>query len=754
MAHMVADTLKRLFSGFVPILLLSGLLLVSLYLMSDATLNSEQFGRLYSWLLILNAMGVLVLVVLIGGNLYRLLRNYRARVTGSRMTVRLLVMFVVLSVLPVVVVYSFSVSFLLRGIDSWFDVRIEHALQDALDLSRSALDGRMREMLRDTEDMAIDLTDASGSLAALLLNDLREQSGAAELTLFTASRIIAASGADPIDIVPDRPDNTVLSYFRQSGNYVALDPIQDAGLHVRVVVSVPSTDPRAETHILQALFPVPARQSTLADSVQQAYGKYNELVYLRKPLKYSFILTLSLVLLLALLTAVWAAFFSARRMAQPVRDLAEGTRAVAEGDYSRRLPRPAVDDELGFLVRSFNDMTQRVAAARDDVRRSQQQAEGQRAYLETLLGGLSSGVLSLDAEHTLRIVNTAASQILGLDLSCEVGTNLHQLMAKHPELAQFVESISPELAEVAQEWRAEITLFGATGRQVLMCRGAILPAADGGIGGHVIVFDDITRLIQAQRDAAWGEVARRLAHEIKNPLTPIQLSAERLRRKCLDSMEPELSELLDRSTHTIIQQVEQMQEMVNAFSQYARAPQLKLQALDLNNVVSEVLDLYGGAGAAARIEVNLDSRLPPIEADDGRMRQLLHNLIKNAQEAVEGGAEGCVTITTCCMEEASCQYVELRVDDNGSGIPDDIMSQIFEPYVTTKARGTGLGLAIVKRIVEEHGGMLRVENLTAGGASVSVRLPVAAGIDGGDETPGDSAGSAGVQSMADGGAQG
>ena len=277
------------------------------------------------------------------------------------------------------------------------------------------------------------------------------------------------------------------------------------------------------------------------------------------------------------------------------------------------------------------------------------------------------------------------------------------------------------------EWREEIILFGQAGRQVVVCRGVRLPATELHEGDTLIVFEDVTMLVQAQRDAAWGEVARRLAHEIKNPLTPIQLSAERLRHKYLHTMDKESAEVLDRSTHTIVQQVEAMKAMVDAFSEYARAPQMKLEALNLNALINEVLDLYRNEAAQVDFEVALDTAMPQVEADAGRLRQLLHNLIKNALEVMESQESvktPCVHVSTCCMQEAICRFVEIRIRDEGPGLPVDLQNEIFEPYVTSKAKGTGLGLAIVKKIVEEHGGMVWAENSDEGGACIVIRLPV------------------------------
>jgi PAS domain S-box-containing protein len=432
-------------------------------------------------------------------------------------------------------------------------------------------------------------------------------------------------------------------------------------------------------------------------------------------------LTLSLVLLLSLLTAVWAAFYAARRLVAPIRTLAIGTRAVANGDYSRRLPLPS-HDEFGVLVQSFNDMTSKIALAQEQARYSQQQVESQRAYLEAVLERLSSGVLALDGQQVLRTANAAAGHILGVELNEMIGRPLSALAEHHSHLAQFVKALSGPLAEGQQEWREEITLFGAGGRQVLICGGASLPGITESGSGYVVVFEDVTTLIQAQRDAAWAEMARRLAHEIKNPLTPIRLSAERLRHKYLKTMVPAEADLLDRSTHTIIQQVEAMQEMVKAFSEYARAPKLERRSLDLNVLINEVLDLYRDH-VPVQWELRLQTGLPAVEADVGRFRQLLHNLFKNALEALAERNDGRITISTQCVEESGFTLVELRIDDNGPGFPAALLGRLFEPYVTTKPKGTGLGLAIVKKIVDEHGGMIVAEN-TPDGACVVIRLPL------------------------------
>lgn len=717
---MALRTVKSSSLGIWPMLLLFFILLVSLSLMSDATHNSERFGQLYSWLLLINALGLIVLVGMIGANLYWLVSQYRARAAGAKLTSRLVVTFVILAVVPVAVVYYFSLQFLQRGIDSWFDVQVEEALDDALELSRGSLDVRLGDLLKLTEKIAEEVSEMSPALIPIGLYDLRVLSGAIELSVFGLdARIIASSSAEGTDIVPSRPTQNVLMSLAQGRSYVGLDPIGDAGLYARTAVPVPVTKSDTEPMTLQALYRIPGRLSVLADNVESQIVRYKTLAYLRKPLKYSYILTLSLVLVLSLLSAVWAAFFSARRLVEPIGVLADGTRAVAEGDYSKRLPVTS-EDELGFLVRSFNDMTRRLSKARDQARSSQHEVEGQRAYLETVLGSLSSGVLSIGNAGELRTVNEAACQILGIDLSGHLGSDLEAISQRHAFLEPLLTVVKARLVEHVRDWQEQIILFDSSGRRVLMCRSTALPTSEDIAGGQVVVFDEVTDLIRAQRDAAWGEVARRLAHEIKNPLTPIQLSAERLRRKYLNTMQDDQAEVLDRATRTIVQQVETLKAMVNAFGDYARAPRLQLEPLDLYELLQDVADLYQGSKLDIRLQ--LLEPAPMLNGDAGRLRQLLHNLFKNTLEAVRDRQDGALVVRSRWVFDAGERFIELSFEDNGSGFPDEVLERLFEPYVTTKTRGTGLGLAIVKKIVEEHNGQIRAQNTRHHHACVELRF--------------------------------
>ncbi len=732
---MAADALKRRAVALGSVGLLTVSLLGSLILMSGAIQNSDKFGALFSILLLTNSIGLLAFVILIGINVRRLIQQLRARQHGARLTLRMLIIFVVLAVVPVLVLYGFSLDFLRRGIDSWFDVRIDDAMVASLDLGREALDVRMRQLLVLTERMGDELAQGPSQRATFSLDALRSpnsivigsrwvpgsaqldvmrgRSGAEELLLLSADGKLLASSTDTGDLLPQLPPESVLIQVRQGSSYINLDPIRPGDLAVRVAVPVVSGRDR---RILQAIYPFSSRINELAGMVEASYAQYNELAYLRDKLKLSFAMTLTLVLLFSIVTAVWAAFYSARRMAAPIRDLAEGTAAVAAGDYTTNLP-VASNDDIGFLVRSFNDMTIRVASARSEV-------ETQREYLDRVLRQLSSGVITLSAEGELTTINDAAVQLLEISVATSVGHQFLEVFGEHEHLSPFTEAISELMVSRAEQWQQQVTLLATDGRREIMCRGSSLNLSDEiSDGGYVLVLEDITAIIRGQRDAAWSEVARRLAHEIKNPLTPIQLAAERLRLKYLRKLGEEDGATLERLTNTIIQQVETMKGMVNTFSDYAKAPAMIKDRLDINEILAGIVELFAGTDQQAQIETHYAESLPPVSADPARIRQVFNNLIKNALEASPEGTNPHIIVSTKVANQALAEHVEIRIEDHGSGVADELLANIFEPYVTNKSRGTGLGLAIVKKIVEEHDGMVTIRNRPEGGAIACVRLP-------------------------------
>jgi len=706
--------------GVTPVLLLFAGLLLSLYFLSSATENSSVIGPYYSWLLLGNAVGLLILAGILGYQLYRLAVEYKQRQAGIRLTLRMVTMFIILAVVPVSLVYLLSVQFLQRGIDSWFDVRIETALGNALDLSRDSMTGLIREKAKSTLKLAETLADTPTSIATLDLVDMRLTSGADEIALLdTTGHVYAFSNIDPDVLLPNTPSELVYRQLRQGYPYLDLEPIEDLGFFIRIVIEIPDSTNLAtgERRLIQTLFPVSDRLNTLSQSVQSAFAAYKELSYIRDDLKHSFILTLSLALVLNILAAIIVAVISARRLVEPVRILVDGTQAVATGDYEKRLPVTS-QDELGKLVGSFNDMTQRVAEASQQARESREAAEEEHAYVQTVLSRLTSGVMTLDLVGNIVSVNPMVSRILfnaETDLS---NKSLDEVVDQFPHLHEFHSCIKRHLNADEAEWREQLVLLNSNGRQVLMVNGGLLSPEQGREGEHVMMFDDVTDFVQAQRNAAWGEMARRLAHEIKNPLTPIQLSAERVRHKCLDAVEGKAAEVLDKATHTIIDQVEAMKDMVNAFTQYARSPELKIEALSLNRMIEEILEMYKGELPRPVVELQLDSGDTHISADAGRIRQLLHNLIRNAFDALSDIEAGRLLVETRYEEQNNTLL--LIIEDNGPGFDDSVIDNVFEPYVSTKQHGTGLGLAIVKKIVEEHHGVIAVTNIAHGGARVTI----------------------------------
>ena len=719
---MVAGRIKRAATTFVLIVAVLVWFTV-LMLFSPLAQDSEDFSRALPWILLINLVGIGLLLFLILMSVIRMARDYRQHVAGSRLKVRMMIMLIVLAVSPLLIVYAFAVQFINRGIDSWFDVDVEQGLDNALELSQTALSLQMRGRLGDVVEMVRYLTGSNRTDVVGELGDLRRDSNALELTIFAPNdQILLTSSENPALTIPQPPTDEVIFQLGQGDPYVRLEPQAEGSYEILVAANLNSERLGGEPRILQARFELEQELGFLANLVSASYEQYTELAYLREALKTNFTVMLTIVLLVTLLAAVYGAFFFAKRLVVPIQQLVTGTQAVARGDFNTRLPVPA-RDEIGFLINSFNDMTQGLARARKQTVLSQQQVENERRKVEVILARLSTGVVSLETDLCIRTANRSAGAILGIDLDAHLGESLVKLSETNPLLEQFLSVSRTHLDRGDHEWREQIVLRGEVGRRVLMCACTALSGEREDPGGYIVVFDDITALLQAQRDAAWGEVARRLAHEIKNPLTPIQLSAERLRRRYLNTNYAE-SELLDRATHTIIQQVEAMKEMVNAFSEYARTPDMDLTLFDLNQLVLEMAELYRHRERPLSLTLDLDANLPKVEADEGRMRQVLHNLIRNALEAMEHQNAEEIDISTSYLDLDGAEVVEIKVCDNGPGFLDDIMVQAFDPYVTSKAKGTGLGLAIVKKLIEEHGGQITARNAGRRGAEIVILLPV------------------------------
>jgi len=716
---MAISLIKRLSSGTAPYFYLAILLLVLAYLLSAATEDSSRLNDLFLVIFGIAGAALLLLLVILGRSIYKLFRDFKSRQAGSRLTVRLVSLFVLLILGSTTVVYSFSMHFLHRGINSWFDVQIEQALNDSLELSRTSIGIRLRTLLRQTRLMAGVLSELPESELPKNIRELTQLSGAIELSVWTLNgTLITASSESPVIMVPVKPDESILRQLNQGEDYIGIDPGEDNKLQLRAAVRIPNALSIGEQRLLHVLFPINKRLSELGKIVQEAYTDYKELSYLRKPLITIFTLALSLIVLLTLLMSVWFAIWISRRIVLPLQELAEGTQAVSSGNYNMQLTASG-QDEIAFLVRSFNQMTQRLTQARNASQRSHRLLEQQTNYLTTVLGSLSSGVITIDKEHHLKTANSTSNKILGINLQQRLETPLIELIKQQQELQPFISLIEQKISD-STSWQEQLELNQVTGVQSLMCRGTTLPDSEG----WVIVFDDITTLLQAQRNAAWGEVAQRLAHEIKNPLTPIQLSAERLQHKYVPLVGEQESATLSRLTNTIVQQVEAMKSMVNDFSDYARNPGLQRKPHSFGSLIREVLTLYQSNPDHQFLLINPTEEIV-VNLDQNRIRQVLHNLLKNAIEASEDNdraVEITIHYNTRVIDDEN--HLEVSITDNGPGIPQGMLRSLFEPYVSNKPKGSGLGLAIVKKIIEEHKGKVWAENPSGQGASILFTIPM------------------------------
>ena len=725
---MVAQLIRKLANSLWLMMALFAFLICALYFVANTGEYLDSFGQTYHWLMLATAIALGLIGILVVASVWRLVADLRDKVAGSRLTLKLVIMLVVMALLPMALVYSFSVKFLRSNIDSWFDVEVERALDDALGLSRDSLAVYMRTRQKSSLELAELLSDVPAELAVLVLNDIGLDAEASELTLIGSDNRVVATTAfsGSVTVVPDRPADDIVSRARNGDAYLSIDPELDGELQVRSVVPVFSSDPIDGVSVLYSTYPVPRSSSVLAANVQESFRNYRQLTYLREPLKQSSIATLTLAVFLSLMMAVWVAFYAARRLMVPVNDLVEGTKLVAAGDYSTRLVTSG-RDELGYLVHSFNDMTDKIEAARASADSSQQLVEDQRSYLELVLSRISTGVITLDEKRRVRTCNASAAQILRV--SAEQLTMENNVSDSDTEIMQqFFSGIQPMLDSNKADWSIELELMENDERTLITCRGARMQGSGAGQSGYVLVFDDFSEVVEAQRNAAWSEVARRLAHEIKNPLTPIQLSAERLQQKYAAKLSGDDAVVLKKLTNTIVLQVEAMKSMVKAFAEYASTPQTDFIPANLNELVSETCWLYSDGGERGDIKLVLDETLPNLPCDPTRIRQVLHNVIKNAFETSQDECVRKLQISTCMATDRSSNTIELVFEDNGPGFANEVRERLFEPYVTTKNKGTGLGLAIVKKIVEEHGGTVRAENgdrlSPFGGGRIVLRFPL------------------------------
>jgi nitrogen fixation/metabolism regulation signal transduction histidine kinase len=726
--------------------------LVLMFLLAQATNNRAFYERNYTRLFGINVVVAVVLILVIGWVAARLLSRLRQGKFGSRLLIKLAAIFALVGVVPGMLVYVVSYQFVARSIESWFDVKVEGALDAGLNLGRATLDSLSDDLMNKAKVASAQLTNVSDAGAGLVLERIRDQLGATDVVLWTSNgQLIAGAGASRFQLNPERPTAQQLRRARADRVIAHIEGLDEtpapgaaapppASVRALAVVPKQGFEFNAEPRFLQITQPLPPAVVANALAVQEANREYQERALAREGLRRMYIGTLTLTLFLAVFGAVLLAVLFGNQLARPLLVLADGVRQVAGGDL-----RPTAvlqgRDELGGLTRSFAVMTQQLAEARGAVEKTMGELDAARSNLQTILDNLTSGVIVLDADGVIVSTNPGATRVLRAPLAAHEG----QLLADIPGLSEFARGVQQQFDDFDVErlqhgldhWQHAFELHAAGDAMSedtinIVARGAELPGAT-----RLLVFDDISEIVSAQRAQAWGEVARRLAHEIKNPLTPIQLSAERLAMKLSGKVAPAEQTVLAKSVKTIVEQVDAMKRLVNEFRDYARLPAAELKAVDLNALVTDILHLYPVESAPVALRAELDERCAPIRADPQQIRQVIHNLLQNALDAAEANASrtghaGEVVIRTRLAE--SGQRVRMTVQDTGSGFAEHILKRAFEPYVTTKSKGTGLGLAVVKKIADEHSARIELSNRVVdgavAGAQVSLSFALAAGPQG------------------------
>lgn len=708
--------------------------LVLAFVLAVATNNRAFYERNYAWLFWVNLAVAGILLLVIGVTAVRLYTRVSRGKFGSRLLLKLAAFFALVGVLPGLLIYTVSFQFVSRSIESWFDVKVEGALEAGLNLGRSTLDAQVNDLAKKTQSAAERLGESRGTRQALALERLREQLSVQDIAIIgPTGQALVTAGSSSSSLAPDRPSQSLIRQARNARVVSQLEGLEGdttgstdvrAPPRIRALAFIPSNDidlSRQDRYLyVTQLLPADLAYNALA--VQSANAEYQQRALARLGLRKMYIGTLTLALILAIFAALLLAVTVANQLARPLLLLAEGMHQVAQGDLSAK-PVFASRDELGGLTRSFAEMTQQLADARALAQRSVAQVEGARTNLQTILDNLTAGVIVFDRDRRIDTVNPGATRIVRLPLSVYHRRRLDEV----PGLEKFAQAIwqrfelhasSPEAGE-RDQWQDSFVL-PPTGNGpereplTLLVRGATLPH-----GARLMVFDDISEVVSAQRSEAWSEVARRLAHEIKNPLTPIQLSAERLQHKLEAKLEGTDQAMLVRCVGTIVNQVQAMKTLVNEFRDYARLPAAHLTSIDLNGLVTEVLTLYTTAQETGHLRAAFGKALPAIEGDATQLRQVIHNLVQNALDAVADQPDGQVVVHTEATrtEQGELRAVRLNIADNGPGFPEKVLKRAFEPYVTTKSKGTGLGLAVVKKIADEHGARVRIANLTPSGGA-------------------------------------
>ena len=704
------------------LLVIATLLVISLSFLIANSFQNELSGQEHYWIIVATVVGISILLMLVLVNFIVLFRQYRRGEIGSKLSLRLISVFLLLNFLPLLMVYFFAVQFLNKCIDSWFDVRVEQAIDDAVLLGETSLEAIKQDMIKEMSQHteAIENIFSPAELTRAL-NEIAEKSDYSQVTLLSNNgQILAASFNTDNNLLNNAPNFVALAQIRNGNSFSSIESISEISQQLKVISPVYNSNIGIPPRALQAVKPLPLRYAKLAQTVESAKTQYTQMQFAREPLRLSLILTLTLISLASLLLSNLVSFFISRRIAKPLSVLASGTKEVAAGNLDTKLPVPS-NDEIGILVGSFNDMTQQLSHARQTAHRSQSETEAQREYLEAVLANLSSGVISLNESLELESYNARANKILNIELNDDISTKIADLRYKYENLTPFFEAIYHASSKSMPNWQDERTIMGSKGKQFLIIQGTKLPHQQQ---STVVVFDDVTSLIHAQKEAAWGEVARRLAHEIKNPLTPIQLSAERIKKKFFNQANQEDQAILEKTTRTIVQQVEALKNMVSAFSDYAQAINIKEKPVNINLLLEDIAELHHGSLNQCQITLNLDQDLPMIYSDIDALRQVFNNLFLNAMQSMQDQKESRLTICSEHHQDKSGDHMLIKVIDIGSGIKPEFRDTLFDPYVSSKKKGSGLGLAIVKRITENLGGTVWVQQNSPTGSQFIVKLPI------------------------------
>lgn len=740
--HQTSRAVRRAVALGAAAMVLIGLLL--LYLLTQATNNRELYEQNYARLFVVNVVVATLLGVAIAWVGYRLMARLRQGRFGSRLLVKLATIFALVGVMPGLLIYVVSYQFVSRSIETWFDVKVEGALEAGLSLGRVTLETLSSDLATKSRAAASQLVETSDSATGEVAERLLDQLGATDITVWSGSgKLISSVGLSRFQLSPDKPSSSQFRAARQERALAWVEGLEDAvpgGLanaQIKALVPVSSSvlGLSAETRYMLVSRTLPTGLVANALAVEAANREYQERALAREGLKRMYIGTLTLSLFLAVFGAVLLAVVLGNQIAKPLLLLTEGVSQVAAGDLTPKLAMQG-RDELGGLTRAFASMTQQLADARLSVEASMSQVDAARANLQTILDNLTSGVVVLAPDGRIVSSNPGATRILQLPLTAYEGLPLSEV----PGLQTFGDAVQNQFAQYLtnraehglDHWQQSFELGGNTAIQspferavTLVARGAELPSAQ-----RLLVFDDISEIVSAQRAQAWGEVARRLAHEIKNPLTPIQLSAERMEMKLAGKLEGVELGILTKSVKTIVDQVDAMKRLVNEFRDYARLPSAELKPVDLNALVRDVLQLYESDVSKVVLVADLDEACPPVRGDAQQLRQVIHNLVQNAQDATESATlsgPGRVVLRT--QHLAVADRVRLSVQDQGTGFPEHILKRAFEPYVTTKTKGTGLGLAVVKKIADEHGTRVDITNRTTEGKVTGAQVSLSLAID-------------------------